>query len=112
MEALAPRHRRKRNGMPAQVAEPVLRAEPELLQRPEEGRIGTAEQRDESDLLAARLQLLRQIECDRAAGAKTGDDAGALRLEGKHLFREVTGDLPDAGKRRAAPIQPGGLQSE
>src|SRR5690242_11567652 len=54
-QALAPRHCRKRYGMPAPVSKPVLHAEPELLQRPEEGRIGTAKQRNEGDLLAARL---------------------------------------------------------
>src|SRR6476620_7166961 len=73
--ALAPGPRRELAAVPAKALELPREAVPELRRTREVHRMGTAEQSEETHLDAASLELARELECDRAAGAEAGDDA-------------------------------------
>ena len=102
------RQRCKRTGMLDHAPRLVIQALPQLRQEPVRGRISGAEQGENADRRARLQELSRQLESDRAAGAKTGDDVRAAGSERADLGREIRGEILDARERLAMTVEPGG----
>jgi len=100
--------RRARDKLAGVGAEPV----PSAPERLEEGRIGTAEQRQEADRRARALELPRELEGDDAAGAEPGDDDRSAGMGGPDLRREIAGEVLEPGQRPVAAVQSRRLQAE
>ena len=98
--------RRARDELADVAAEPV----PSAPERPEEGRIRTAEQRQEADRRARALELPRELEGDYAASAEPGDDDRPAGMGGPDLRREIAGKVLEPRQRPVAAVQSGGCR--
>src|SRR3954454_21731439 len=80
-------------------------AVPDLSERAKPCRVSAGEQCDELDLHSMAGEMVRDFECDRAAGTIAGHDASTRPMNGTDLCGEMGGKFCDACQRVAFAVK-------
>src|SRR3954471_23769964 len=80
-------------------------AVPDLSERAKPCRVSAGEQCDELDLHSMAGEMVRDFECDRAAGTIAGHDASTRPMNGTDLCGEMGGKFCDACQRFAFAVK-------